>query len=176
MCALKSRRSIEQNRIYNMMNAVGHETAIHTPGAKSGRAGAVGQQAKVAVAAAREAGVELPKNAQGHAASAIARGAAPESVFAALVSPPTGDGGSSTGDAVDVAPTDTGDVPDVAVGDTDPIVETVPAEDEAAAPPEVVLEGDDVLVEIPVIVSPSGAEIALETLVSEELDEVLCLG
>ena len=159
-----------------MMNAVGHEAALHTQGAKSGRASAVGQQAKVAVAAAREAGVELPKNAQGLAASGIARGAAPESIFAALVSPPLDDGESSTGAAVDVARSDTEDVPDVAVGDTDPTVETVPAEDEAVVPPEVVPEGDDVLVEAPVIASPSGAEIALETLVSEELDVVLGLG
>ena len=160
-----------------MMNAVGHEAAaIHTPGAKSGRAGAVGQQAKVAVAAAREAGLDLPKNAQGLAASAIARGAAPESVFAALVSPPADDGGSSTDDAVDIAPTETGDVPEVAVGDTDATVDIVPAEDGAVVPPEVVPQGDDALVEVPVIASPSGAEIALETLVSEELDEVLGLG
>ncbi len=159
-----------------MMNAVGHEAAIHMQGAKSGRAGAVGQQAKVAVAAARETGAELPKNAQGHAASAIAHGAAPESVFAARVSPPADDGGSPIGGAVGVAPADTGDVPDVAVGDTDPTVETVPAEDEAAVPPEVVSEDADVLVATPVVASPSGAEIALETLVSEELDDVFGLG
>jgi hypothetical protein len=41
--------------------------------------------AKAAVAEARVAGVEMPKNAQGLAASAIAKGADPASVFAAQV-------------------------------------------------------------------------------------------
>lgn len=48
---------------------------------------AVGQQAKAAVSAAREAGIELPKNAQGMAASGLARGADPETLFASLVTP-----------------------------------------------------------------------------------------
>ena len=48
---------------------------------------AVGQQAKAAVNAAREAGIELPKNAQGMAASGLARGADPETLFASLVTP-----------------------------------------------------------------------------------------
>ncbi len=56
----------------------------------AGQAGnAPGQQAKEAVRTAREAGAELPKNAQGVASSAIARGAEPSSVFAALVPPPS---------------------------------------------------------------------------------------
>lgn len=54
--------------------------------------------AKAAVAEAKAAGVETPKNAQGLAASAIAKGADPSSVFAALITPdPVTD---------DVAPTD----------------------------------------------------------------------
>lgn len=48
---------------------------------------AVGQIAKVAVAEAKSLGVDLPKNAQGVAASAIARGAQAGSVFAAIVVP-----------------------------------------------------------------------------------------
>ena len=47
----------------------------------------VGHLAKRAVAAAMEAGIDLPKNAQGMAASAIAKGADPASVFDALVQP-----------------------------------------------------------------------------------------
>lgn len=47
----------------------------------------MGHQAKAAVAAAREAGTAVPKNAQGVAASAIARGADPASVFAAVATP-----------------------------------------------------------------------------------------
>ncbi len=56
----------------------------------AGQAGtAPGQQAKEAVRTAREAGADLPENAQGVASSAIARGAEPSSVFAALVPPPS---------------------------------------------------------------------------------------
>ena len=58
--------------------------ALSRPG-KSAQS--VGHVAKAAVAEARAAGVELPKNAQGMAASAIARGADPASVFAALLAP-----------------------------------------------------------------------------------------
>jgi hypothetical protein len=47
----------------------------------------VGHLAKAAVAEAKSAGVDLPKTAQGMAASAIAHGADPGSVFAALVAP-----------------------------------------------------------------------------------------
>lgn len=49
------------------------------------RASAVGQQAKAAVSAAREAGLDLPKNAQGLAASQIAKGAEPSSIFQAQI-------------------------------------------------------------------------------------------
>lgn len=56
---------------------------------------APGQLAKVAVAEARAAGVEVPKNAQGLAASQIAKGADPASIFAAqiaaLAPPPASD-------------------------------------------------------------------------------------
>ncbi|MXQ07780.1 hypothetical protein GQ651_07965 [Alphaproteobacteria bacterium GH1-50] len=55
---------------------------------------AVGQRAKAAVETARAAGTDLPKNAQGVAASGLARGATAESLFAALVSEP-GDGGGA---------------------------------------------------------------------------------
>ena len=48
-------------------------------------AGAVGQNAKQIVAEARVSGVDLPKNAQGLAASAVARGVDLESLFAAQV-------------------------------------------------------------------------------------------
>lgn len=48
-------------------------------------AGSVGHLARQAVAAARDAGVELPKNAQGLAARQIARGADAASVFAAQI-------------------------------------------------------------------------------------------
>lgn len=47
----------------------------------------VGHKAKAAVAAARDAGVELPKNAQGLAASGIAGGVDPSSLFVAFVGP-----------------------------------------------------------------------------------------
>jgi len=51
-----------------------------------GRRGrAVGHMARQTVASAMAAGVDLPKNAQGFAASLIARGADPESLFSAAV-------------------------------------------------------------------------------------------
>lgn len=76
---------------------------MEMPGARgAGREGAPGQVAKMAVKMAAEAGAELPPNAKGLAASAIAKGADPESVFAAMIppaepapepAPDTGDGG-----------------------------------------------------------------------------------
>ena len=61
------------------------------PGMAAGRAlgreGAPGQVAKMAVKMAAEAGAVLPPNAQGYAASAIAKGADPASVFAAMIPP-----------------------------------------------------------------------------------------
>ena len=109
------------------------EVASVVAAARPGKSGqSVGHQAKAAVAAAASDGVDLPRNAQGMAASAIARGIDPASVFAALVAPeptpPTGDG------AVDEPPVPTGE-PDGAV--TDP-TET-PADD-----PVVATDGDAV--------------------------------
>ena len=52
---------------------------------KSGQS--VGHIAKQAVASARAAGIELPANAQGLAASQIAKGADPASIFAAQTTP-----------------------------------------------------------------------------------------
>ena len=81
--------------------AAASSVALSRPG-KSAQS--VGHVAKAAVAEARAAGVELPKNAQGMAASAIARGADPASVFAALLAPEpdTGTDGPDTGtDGVD---------------------------------------------------------------------------
>lgn len=49
---------------------------------------AVGHQAKAAVSVARELGFDLPRNAQGIAASGIARGVDPASLLAALAEPP----------------------------------------------------------------------------------------
>lgn len=73
-----------------------------TPTRQGKSAQAVGQMAKGAVAEAKAAGVELPKNAQGMAASAIAQGADPSSVFAALVTPdPVSDAVASAEDVVD---------------------------------------------------------------------------
>lgn len=45
----------------------------------------VGHMAKAAIAAAHEAGIDVPKNAQGFAASQIAKGADPAAIFAAQV-------------------------------------------------------------------------------------------
>lgn len=160
-----------------MMNTIGHDgAAIHMPGAKSGRAMAVGQQAYAAVAAARDAGLDLPKNAHGFAASAIARGAAPESVFAAIVSPPADDGGHSAGDAVEVAPIDTDNLPAEATVDTSATLGTRTADDEADLPPVTAPDASDIGVENVLSAGASSAEIALETLVFEEIDEVLGLG
>lgn len=70
-----------------MDSAAIQTTAAARPG-KSAQS--VGHQAKAAVAEAKAAGIDLPKNAQGMAASAIAQGAEPGSVFAALaVAEPT---------------------------------------------------------------------------------------
>ena len=88
--------------------------AMRATGAVAGkRAMAVGQQARAAVAEARAGGAELPRNAQGVAASAIARGADPASVFAALVTPEV--------PPEPVAPNDGPDLP--GTGDTPPVGE-----------------------------------------------------
>lgn len=73
----------------------------------------VGHMAKAAVSEAKSAGIELPKNAQGMAASAIAKGADPASVFAALLVPDPSEPGEPGDDVV-----------------TDPIGDDVPAPSE----------------------------------------------
>lgn len=76
-----------------MVAAIGNQAmaaqAMEARGAGKS-AEAVGQQAKAIVAVAREAGVDVPKNAQGLAASAVARGIDPASLFAARVAEPEG--------------------------------------------------------------------------------------
>lgn len=74
-------------------------TASVTPTRPGKLAQAVGQIAKAAVAEARAAGVDLPKNAQGFAASSIAHGAEASSVFAAMIiaEPVTEAGEADTG-------------------------------------------------------------------------------
>lgn len=47
----------------------------------------IGHQAKQAVAEARASGIDLPKNAQGFAASSISQGVDPASLFAAVSAP-----------------------------------------------------------------------------------------
>lgn len=80
-------------------NAAGPRAAAQ-PAQPGKSAQAPGQLAKQAIAAARAAGVELPRNAQGVAASAIARGADPSSVFAAQAVP---EDGADTGTQTDAA-------------------------------------------------------------------------
>jgi len=80
----------------------------------SNRVNAVGQLAKSAVQDARESGIELPKNAQGYAASQIARGADPESVFSALVS--GGDSAFAAGGAEGADETTDGGTAEAAAG------------------------------------------------------------
>lgn len=75
-----------------MIGAAGNQGAqpigADNRAAAGNRANAPGQQAKAAVIVAREAGMDLPANAQGVAASAIARGADPASVFAGMAATP----------------------------------------------------------------------------------------
>ncbi|PWJ16988.1 hypothetical protein [Jannaschia seohaensis] len=119
---------------------------------------AVGQMAKVAVAEAKAAGVELPKNAQGLAASSIAGGADPSSVFAALTTPPpVEEGDAPSGDPEVVSD----DVPTGAVDGESPgsTPETVDAATVAAA------EGYEAAASvISVDGVKNGSEIALELL------------
>jgi len=119
-----------------MIGAVGHSHPVHgNEGAGPGnRANSVGHQAKAAVAAAREAGADLPKNAQGLAASSIARGVEAEAIFAGLIAPeePAFD---DTDDGVAVAPLGDDGEDAVAnaetVSDEAPAALVPPAEDEA---------------------------------------------
>ncbi len=126
-----------------MIGAIGDQAAAYArpSGAEAGRRGeAVGQQAKAAVAAAREAGAELPKNAQGLAASGIARGADPASIFAALV---TEVAPSDAGGDVGGVPTTAVDDPGVTseAGSVDVPVDAAPSAPIAPLPPSVV-EGE----------------------------------
>ncbi len=147
-----------------MIGAVGEPAFSGNRGSveQGRRAEAVGQQAKAAVAAATEAGAELPKNAQGIAASGIARGADPSSIFAALVGP--------VGEASDT--TDTGGVtttPPQDGGDAEVPVDVIvqpPSDSEPTAPVEEPSEEASVVqvaVSEPVLAVDDGA-IALELL------------
>ncbi|NNF72127.1 MAG: hypothetical protein HKN02_08055 [Rhodobacteraceae bacterium] len=108
---------------------------------------APGQQAKAAVAQARADGIDLPRNAQGVAASQIARGADPASVFAALNPPPVEDpppvADAPVGDAPDVPVVDGPDAiapePDLTPADVAGVAPDVPADvagDAPDAPPQ----------------------------------------
>lgn len=104
-----------------------------TPTRPGKSAQAVGQMAKAAVAEARAAGVEMPKNAQGMAASAIARGADSSSVFLALVQPDpiTDDGAASDASGEEVAVRDAGEVSSAPAGTAD--AQTIVAAEEGYA-------------------------------------------
>ena len=69
------------------MNTISPITAPQTyaPVSPGKSAQSVGHLAKTAVADARAEGAELPRNAQGLAASQIARGADPASIFAGII-------------------------------------------------------------------------------------------
>ena len=126
-----------------MIGAIGDQASAYArpSAADAGRRGeAVGQQAKAAVSAARDAGAELPKNAQGLAASGIARGADPASIFAALVTEVApADAGGDVGGVPTTAADDLG-VPDAPVAGDTP-VEATPSAPVAPLPPTVA-EGD----------------------------------
>ncbi len=74
--------SIETAAVFQPPASLGKAQASPRPG---NSANAVGQLAKQAVSAAQEAGIALPKNAQGFAASQIARGADAASLFAVQI-------------------------------------------------------------------------------------------
>ena len=126
-----------------MIGAIGDQASAYArpSAADAGRRGeAVGQQAKAAVSAARDAGAELPKNAQGLAASGIARGADPASIFAALVTEVApADAGRDVGGVPTTSADDLG-VPDAPVAGDTP-VEATPSAPVAPLPPNVA-EGD----------------------------------
>ena len=105
----------------------------------------VGHRAKAAVAAAQEAGLEVPKNAQGYAASMIAKGADPETLFAALVEEPPAEvpidetepavADLDASDPVEVAPVE-GEPVESAPVEGEP-VESAPVEGDLGEAPEV---------------------------------------
>lgn len=123
-----------------MIGTVGNQAlaaqAVEARGAGK-NAQAVGQQAKAIVAVAREAAVDMPKNSQGLAASAVARGIDPASLFAARVAEPEGAGDTvAPGDTpVAVEPVaevaadgvESGDVVTGAVGEADAVSGVVDA-------------------------------------------------
>lgn len=81
------------------MQPVSGTTTGPSPQSAPGKSGmAVGQIAKKTVAAAFAAGIELPRNAQGMAASAIARGADPASLFAAQAAETANDAQTASGE------------------------------------------------------------------------------
>lgn len=127
-----------------MIGAIGDQAAAYSrpSGADAGRRGeAVGQQAKAAVSVARDVGAALPKNAQGLAASGIARGAEPASIFAALVTEVApGDASGDVGGVPTAAPDDLG-ISGTAGQDVAP-VDAAPSAPVAPLPPNVA-EGDD---------------------------------
>ena len=82
-------------------------------------ANAVGQLAKQAVSAAQEAGITLPKNAQGFAASQIARGADPASLFAVQTDDVLDDAPDMTADEAGAPVVTAGGVEGGAVADGD---------------------------------------------------------
>lgn len=100
-----------------------------------GRAGAPGQLAKAAIAAAREAGAELPANAQGRATSAIARGADPATVFEArLPQTEQGPGTNATEDVNSADPAaEEGPSGDAAAPDANAVEDFQAPESDAAA-------------------------------------------
>lgn len=69
-----------------MIGAIGNQAMAAEARGAGKSAEAVGQKAKAIVAVAREANFEVPRNAQGLAASAVARGIDPASLFAGQVS------------------------------------------------------------------------------------------
>lgn len=134
------------------VSAVGGVGNLNRIGGGQGAETAPGQLAKSAVSAAREAGIELPPNAQGFAASSIARGADPAAVFAAAAAEETpgiprdpapdvtaGTGGApdapETGTGNDVAPAGVESAGPGGVEDPDPVAEAREAELSAAETP-----------------------------------------
>ena len=146
------------------MEISGSSHALTMRPGKSGQS--MGHMAKAAVAEAKATGAELPKNAQGLAASAIAKGADPASIFAALVTPdpvePSDDGvlGPPLNDAI----VETSLPP---ASDDDPVAALPPADGEDPPASLIPEEGSDGDV-IPPIETPdialSDAEAALALL------------
>lgn len=144
-----------------MIGNISHSHAVRSAGqsAPGGAAQSVGHQAKAAVAAAREAGADLPKNAQGLAASGLARGADPATLFASLIAPdipladdPVSDPVADPADpaATPVAPGETGDAPateisveiGVAPHSTGTTSDMSPADGDRGAPADIATAAD----------------------------------